>query len=285
MSTALVLAAEAPPWEALRKLVVDSVSSVHSRRAYGFALNESFGWYRASVRPPFSKAVVQEYRSHLEARLAAIRKLAAEAADNGLLAPELAAGIGKVKGAKQRGVRAVNWLEQPQARDLLRAPMGSSRRAIRDRAILGLLLGCALRRLLLEFVPAPGESRMAPEFVQEVEAVSAGLKAEGVEHDTLVEVRESAVPWNLPPELQLTLEVLKIAAPLIASFIAGWLQGRYGRKLRVKFNPFGKVEELELNGAVTPERFLQFFDDVQNKAEERHVRNSLIQSSERRGRL
>jgi integrase/recombinase XerD len=136
--------------------VVDSVSSVHSRRAYGSALNEFFGWYRAAVRPPFSKAVVQEYRSHLEAqglapstinvRLAAIRKLAAEAADNGLLAPELAAGIGKVKGAKQRGVRAGNWLEQPQARELLRAPIGSSRRAIRDRAILGLLLGCALRR-------------------------------------------------------------------------------------------------------------------------------------------
>jgi site-specific recombinase XerD len=127
--------------------VVDSVSSIHSRRAYGFALDEFFGWYRAAVLPPFSKAVLQEYRSHLEAqglapstinvRLATIRKLAAEVADNGLLAPELAVGIVKVKGAKQRAVRAGNWLEQPQARDLLRAPMGSSRRAIRDRAILG----------------------------------------------------------------------------------------------------------------------------------------------------
>ena len=122
--------------------MVDSVSSVHSRRAYGFALDEFFGWYRTHVRAPFSKAVVQEYRSHLEAqrlssstinvRLAAIWKLAA--------------GIAKVKGAKQRGVRAGNWLEQPQARELLRTPVGSSRRIIRDRAILGLLLGCALRR-------------------------------------------------------------------------------------------------------------------------------------------
>ena len=156
MSTALVLVPEAPPWEALRKLVVDSVSSVHSRRAYGFALDEFFSWYGMGVRPPFSKAVVQEYRSHLEAqglatstinvRLAAIRKLAAEAVDNGLLAPELAAGIGKVKGAKQRGVRAGNWLEQPQPRDLLRARVGSSCRAMRDRALLALLLGCALRR-------------------------------------------------------------------------------------------------------------------------------------------
>ena len=153
---ALAPASDAPPWEALRKLVVDSVPSVHSRRAYGFALDEFFAWYRAEPRPPFSKALVQEYRAHLEwqdlapstinVRLAAVRKLATEAADNGLLAPELAAGIAKVKGAKRRGVRAGNWLEGPQARELLRAPAGSGRKATRDRAILGLLLGCALRR-------------------------------------------------------------------------------------------------------------------------------------------
>ncbi len=88
-----------PRWGELRKLVVDSVSSEHSQRAYGFALDDFFKWYAAEPRAPFSKAVVQEYRVHLEAqhlsastinlRLAAIRKLAVEAADNGLLAPEL----------------------------------------------------------------------------------------------------------------------------------------------------------------------------------------------------
>ena len=36
-------------------------------------------------------------------RMSAIRKLAAEAADNGLLAPELAAGISRVKSAKIAG--------------------------------------------------------------------------------------------------------------------------------------------------------------------------------------
>lgn len=151
-----VPAAGSPPWERLRNLVLDSVSSLHSRRAYGFALDEFFAWYRAGTRPVFSKALVQEYRAHLETqllasstinvRLAAIRKLAAEAADNGLLAPELAAGIAKVKGAKRRGVRAGNWLEQADARELLRAPSGDGLKAVRDRAVLGLLLGCALRR-------------------------------------------------------------------------------------------------------------------------------------------
>jgi len=153
---ALVPVSEQPPWEALRKLVVDSVSSVHSRRAYGFALDQFFHWYRESDRGPFRKALVQEYRAHLErqglspatvnVRLAAVRKLAHEAADNQMLAPELAAGISKVKGAPRRGVRMGNWLEQAEARELLRAPMGQGKKAVRDRAILGLLIGCALRR-------------------------------------------------------------------------------------------------------------------------------------------
>ncbi len=36
----------------------------------------------------------------INVRITAVRKLAVEAADNGLLAPELAAGITRVKGAK-----------------------------------------------------------------------------------------------------------------------------------------------------------------------------------------
>jgi integrase/recombinase XerD len=153
---AVVPAQDRAGWEALRKLVVDSVSSVHSRRAYGFALDEFFAWYEAAPRGAFRKALVQEYRAFLEARqlspstinvrLAPVRKLAAEAADNGLLAPEIAAGIARVKGARRLGVRGGNWLEQNQARELLRAPAGSGPKAVRDRAILGLLLGCALRR-------------------------------------------------------------------------------------------------------------------------------------------
>ena len=48
-----------------------------------------------------------------------MRKLAVEAADNGLLAPELAAGITRVKGAKSKGVRLGNWLSLRQAQALL----------------------------------------------------------------------------------------------------------------------------------------------------------------------
>jgi len=41
---------------------------------------------------------------------------------NGLLAPELAAGIVRVKSAKSVGVRAGNWLSARQAQSLLNAP-------------------------------------------------------------------------------------------------------------------------------------------------------------------
>ena len=71
-------------------------------------------------RLSLNKAVVTRYRIHLESRqlapgtingrLAAVR-LVYEAADCGLLSPELAAGIRRVKGAKKLGVRLGNWRE------------------------------------------------------------------------------------------------------------------------------------------------------------------------------
>jgi hypothetical protein len=45
-------------------------------------------------------------------QLAAVRRLAHEAADSGLLSPELAAGISRVKGVKQLGFRSGNWLHR-----------------------------------------------------------------------------------------------------------------------------------------------------------------------------
>jgi len=96
------------------------------------------------------------YRLELEARrlapatinlrLAAVRRLAYEAADTGLLSTELAAGIARVKGAKRIGVRLGNWLTADQGRNLLAAPDVQTLKGRRDRAILALMLGCGLRR-------------------------------------------------------------------------------------------------------------------------------------------
>jgi site-specific recombinase XerD len=81
----------------------------------------------------------------LRSRLA-VRKLAVEAADNGLLAPELANGITRVKGVASKGVRLGNWLSLKQAQALLNAPDTSTTKRLRDRAIIAVLLGCGLRR-------------------------------------------------------------------------------------------------------------------------------------------
>jgi site-specific recombinase XerD len=78
--------------------------------------------------------------------MSAIRKLAVEATENGLLAPELAAGIQRVKSAKSIGVRAGNWLSLKQAQALLNTPDITTLQGLRDRAIIAVLLGCAVRR-------------------------------------------------------------------------------------------------------------------------------------------
>src|SRR5450631_388380 len=93
---------------------------------------------------------------HLESRglvantinqqLAAVRRLAHEAADSGLLSPELAAGISRVKGVKQLGFRSGNWLSTDQSSEVLKRAVGHSMRAKRDYAMLAMLFGCGFRR-------------------------------------------------------------------------------------------------------------------------------------------
>jgi site-specific recombinase XerD len=78
--------------------------------------------------------------------MSAIRKLAGEAVDNGLLAPELAASIRRVRSVKSKGIRVGNWLSVRQAQDLLSAPDIATTKGLRDRAILAVLIGCGLRR-------------------------------------------------------------------------------------------------------------------------------------------
>lgn len=75
-----------------------------------------------------------------------MRRLAYEASDNGLLNPDLAAGIRRVKGAKRLGIRFGNWLTIDQGRRLLAVSSAGSTKDKRDHAILSLLLGCCLRR-------------------------------------------------------------------------------------------------------------------------------------------
>ena len=136
--------------------VLANLHSPGSRRCYAHAIVEFIVWYCAKPRLGFNKSVVTLYRMHLEARrlapgtvnlrLAAVRRLAYEAADSGVLSPEQAAGIRRIKGAKKLGVRLGNWLLADQARALCQSPDARTLKGKRDRAILSVLLACGLRR-------------------------------------------------------------------------------------------------------------------------------------------
>jgi site-specific recombinase XerD len=79
--------------------------------------------------------------------MAAVRRLAYEADDSGLLlSPELAAGIHRVKGVRKLGSRLGNGLQPARRRRSGRVPDGQTLTGKRNRAILAILLGCGLRR-------------------------------------------------------------------------------------------------------------------------------------------
>jgi len=115
-----------PDLDHAKAAVLASLGSPESQCSHRHAIDEFVEWYCSEPRLSSNNTVATRYWIHLEdrrlapgttnARLAAVRRLAAEAADTGLLSPELAAGIRRVKGSKRFGVRLGNWFTAEQAR-------------------------------------------------------------------------------------------------------------------------------------------------------------------------
>lgn len=92
-----------PDLEHAKAAVLVSLRSPESQRSYRRSIDDFVRWYRSEPRLSFNKTVVTRFRIHLEdqqlapgtvkVRLAAVRRLAYEAADTGLLSPDLAAGM------------------------------------------------------------------------------------------------------------------------------------------------------------------------------------------------
>ena len=55
--TDLIVVPQAPHWQRLKALVLDSVSSPITRRVYNLGLDEFFEWFGQEPRPGFTKMV------------------------------------------------------------------------------------------------------------------------------------------------------------------------------------------------------------------------------------
>jgi len=140
-----------PAQARLRKMVLDTVPSPHSKRNYGKALDDLFQFCASR---PLSRSLLMEWRAGMESlspstinvRLSAVRKMIGEARKNGMLGAEEAATLSEVPNMSQKGTRLGNWLTREQAKELLAVPDRSTLKGKRDYAILALLVGCALRR-------------------------------------------------------------------------------------------------------------------------------------------
>ena len=135
----------------LRRMVLNSVVSEHSKRNYAKALDDLFLF---AASRPLTRALLMEWRasmnklspSTINVRLSAMRKLVIEARRNGMLGAEDAANLTEVPNIAEKGTRLGNWLTREQAKELLAVPDRPTIKGKRDYAILALLVGCALRR-------------------------------------------------------------------------------------------------------------------------------------------
>ncbi len=162
MSTALVhvpLRPDVPTvngrFENLKDIVLKGVTSVHSKRNYGKALDElqAFCVDRQAV---LSRSLLLDFRSAMierelspstiNVKLSAIRSLVGEARRAGVLGAEDASQMTDIPNVEQQGTHLGNWLTQEQAKELLAVPDRSTLKGKRDYVILSLLVGCALRR-------------------------------------------------------------------------------------------------------------------------------------------
>lgn len=143
--------------QALIQAVLDSMSSEHSKRAYGRALSDFLTWHTQQGQPALTKATVNSYKAHLEQNgkppsvinqtLCAIRKLVREAADNGVIDPALAAGIANIKGIRSETLPAGRSITPGELSALLNTCAADlSPAGARDAAIIALLYSAGLRR-------------------------------------------------------------------------------------------------------------------------------------------
>src|SRR5436190_7264426 len=230
-----------PDLEQAKAAVLNSLTSANGQRTYDHAIREFVAWYCSEPRLAFNRTVVLRYRIHLEQRLyapatinlrlTAVRRVAYEAADAGLLSPELAAGIRRVKGVRRLGVRLGNWLTPEQGRRLLALCTSTMPRELRNHAMLAVLLACGLRRgellalqlgwiqqreehwVIADLVGKGGHVRTVPMPAWVKDAVDAWTAAAGITEGTVFRaISKRGRVWGNGMTAKVLWDVVRYAA-------------------------------------------------------------------------
>jgi integrase len=145
-----------PDLEQTKSAVINSLTSKSGQRTYEHAITEFVDWYCSEPRLAFNRTVVLRYRIYPEQRLlapttinlrlAAVRRVAYEAADSGTAQPRACGGHPSRQGRSPDRRTLGNWLTADQGRSLLLRAAGEDLRSKRNYAMLALLVGCGLRR-------------------------------------------------------------------------------------------------------------------------------------------
>jgi site-specific recombinase XerD len=130
-----------------------------SRRVYQARIAAWLDWAKVSwarCAQPLDREHLKKYIRALELSgtsaqvqnqaLAALKRLAVEAAELGWIEHNAAVQIQKIKSKRITGIRTGRWLTAAQCGALLTAPDRTTVRGRRDAAVLALLVGCGLRR-------------------------------------------------------------------------------------------------------------------------------------------
>jgi integrase len=142
--------------DTVAECLIGSLGNSVTRAMYGKAIRDFLSWYGDRSPCALTRSLLETYRTYLSGltysassvnqRLSAIRRLVLQAGEEGLLPPAQALIATRLAGVRKRAVRIGSWLSPEQAEALVNAPDPSSSKGLRDRAILALLVGCALQR-------------------------------------------------------------------------------------------------------------------------------------------
>jgi site-specific recombinase XerD len=266
-----------------------------SQRAYVRAVRQFVAWFRASGHTALTKTVVHDFRSDLMSqrlapatinqKLSAVRRLATELSDAGLLSTWIASGISRVKGVRQCGVRSGNWLSRDQAQTFLDVPDSTTIRGIRDRAIIAVLLCCGLRRnevalletraiqlragrwMLLDIKGKHGRIRSVPMSGSCKDVIDAWLSAAEIKDGRVFRaVDKSGRVWGRSLSAQAVYEIVRgYGTDLGMPVTPHDLRRSFARLAHVGSAPLEQIQlSLGHSSVATTERYVGVHQDLTN---------------------